>query len=63
MENRTSFVIVQRLSTVRHDKLHGKDKAIFAARDQKLASARLQRKINHQNQPAHSVTHTTVFSN
>jgi transposase InsO family protein len=46
-----------------HDKLLGKDKAIFAARDQKLASARLQRKINRQNQPAHSVTHTTVFSN
>jgi putative transposase len=46
-----------------HDKLQGKDKAIFAARDQKLASARLQRKINRQNQPAHSVTHATVFSN
>ncbi len=46
-----------------HDKLLGKDKAIFAARDQKLASARLQRKINRQNQTAHSVTHTTVFSN
>lgn len=45
------------------DKLLGKEKAIFAARDQKLASARLQRKINRQNQPAHSVTHTTVFSN
>ena len=45
------------------DKLLGKDKAIFAARDQKLASARLQRKINRQNQPAHSVTHTAVFSN
>lgn len=45
------------------NKLHGKDKAIFAARDQKLASARLQRKINRQNQPAHSVTHTPVFSN
>jgi transposase InsO family protein len=46
-----------------HDKLLGKDKAIFAARDQKLASARLQRKINHQDQPAHSVTHTPIFSN
>lgn len=45
------------------DKLLGKDKAIFAARDQKLASARLQRKINRQNQPAHSVTHPPVFSN
>ena len=45
------------------DKLLGKEKAIFAARDQKLASARLQRKINRQNQPAHSVTHSTVFSN
>jgi len=45
------------------NKLLGKDKAIFAARDQKLASARLQRKINRQNQPAHSVTHTAVFSN
>lgn len=45
------------------DKLLGKDKAIFAARDQKLASARLQRKINRQNQHAHSVTHTKVFSN
>ena len=45
------------------DKLLGKDKAIFAARDQKLASARLQRKINRQNQPAHSLTHTAVFSN
>lgn len=46
-----------------NDKLLGKDKAIFAARDQKLASARLQRKINRQNQHAHSVTHTKVFSN
>jgi len=45
------------------DKLLGKDKAIFAARDQKLASARLQRKINRQNQPAHSVTQPPVFSN
>lgn len=45
------------------DKLIGKDKAIFAARDQKLASARLQRKINRQNQPAYSVTHTPIFSN
>ena len=45
------------------DKLLGKEKAIFAARDQKLASARLQRKINRQNQTAHSVTHTPVFSN
>jgi hypothetical protein len=46
-----------------HDKLLGKDKAIFAARDQKLASARLQRKINRQNQPTHSVTQPRVFSN
>jgi transposase InsO family protein len=43
------------------DKLHGKEKAIFAACEQKLASARLQRKFNRQNQPAHSVTPTTVF--
>ena len=46
-----------------HDKLHGKEKAIFAARDQKLASARLQRKINRQNQHAHSVTPDSCFSN
>lgn len=45
------------------DKLHGKEKAIFAARDQKLAAARLQRKINRQYQPAHSVTQPQVFSN
>ena len=46
-----------------HDKLHGKDKTIFAARDQKPASASLHRKTNPQNQPSHSVTHTTAFSN
>jgi len=46
-----------------NDKLLGKDKTIFAARDQKLASARLQRKINRQNQPAHSVAQPPVFSN
>ena len=45
------------------DKLLGKDKAIFAARDQKLASARLQRKINRQKQHAHSVTQPQVFPN
>lgn len=46
------------------DKLLGNDKAIFAARDQKLAQARLQRKIKRQqNQPAHSVTPQLAFSN
>ncbi len=45
------------------DKLHGKEKAIFAARDQKLASARLQRKTNRQNQRTHSVTPDSYFSN
>jgi transposase InsO family protein len=45
------------------DKLLGKDKAIFAARDQKLAQARLQRKIKRQNQPAHSLVPQPDFSN
>ena len=45
------------------DKLLGNEKAIFAARDQKLAQARLQRKIKRQNQPAHSVTPQLAFSN
>jgi hypothetical protein len=45
------------------DKLLGKDETIFAARDQKIAWAKLQRKINHQNQHAHSVTQHPVFSN
>lgn len=45
------------------DKLLGNDKAIFAARDQKLAEARLQRKIKRNNQPAHSVTPQPNFSN
>jgi transposase InsO family protein len=45
------------------DKLLGKEKAIFAARDQKLAQARLQRKIKRQNQPAHSLVPQPDFSN
>lgn len=45
------------------DKLLGKEKAIFAGRDQKLAQARHQRKINRQNQPAHSLSHAQLFSN
>jgi hypothetical protein len=45
------------------DKLLGKEKAIFAARDQKLAQAKLQRKIKHQNQPAHSLVTQPDFSN
>jgi putative transposase len=44
------------------DKLLGNDMAIFAARNQKLAQARLHRKIKRQKQPAHSVTPQTVFS-
>jgi transposase InsO family protein len=46
-----------------HDKLLGKEKAIFAARDQKLAQARRQRKIKRQNQPAHSLVPQPDFSN
>lgn len=34
---------------------------LIAACDPKLVSARLQLKINRQNQHAHSLTHTTVF--
>jgi hypothetical protein len=45
------------------DKLLGKEKAIFAARDQKLAQARRQRKIKRQNQPALSVSTQLDFSN
>jgi len=45
------------------DKLLGNAKAIFAARDQKLAQARHQRKINRQHQPAHSLPQTHAFSN
>jgi transposase InsO family protein len=45
------------------DKLLGKEKAIFAARDQKLAQARRLRKIKRQNQPAHSLVPQPVFSN
>ncbi len=45
------------------DKLLGKEKAIFAARDKKLAQARRQRKIKRQNQPAHSLTPSLAFSN
>jgi putative transposase len=45
------------------NKLLGKEKAIFADRDQKLAQARHQRKIKRQNQPAHSVTLQLAFSN
>ncbi len=45
------------------DKLLGREKAIFADRDYKLAQARLQRKIKRHNQPAHSVTPQPAFSN
>lgn len=45
------------------DKLLGKEKAIFAARDQKLAQARQQRKINRQNQQAHSLSPQPSYSN
>jgi hypothetical protein len=45
------------------DKLLGKEKAIFAARDRRLASTKLQRKIKRQNQPAHSVTIQFDFPN
>jgi hypothetical protein len=45
------------------DKLLGKEKAIFAARDQKLAQARRLRKIKRQNQPAHSLVPQPDFSN
>jgi putative transposase len=46
------------------DKLLGKEKAIFAARDKKLAQARLQRKIKRQqNQPAYSLKPQPAFSN
>lgn len=45
------------------DKLLGKEKAIFADRDNKLAQARLQRKIKRQNQPAHSISPAFNFSN
>lgn len=45
------------------DKLLGRDKAIFASRDQKLVKARQLRKIKRQNQPAHSVTPHPAVSN
>jgi len=45
------------------DKLLGKEKAIFAARDQKLAQARQQRKINRLNQHAHSFSPQPSHSN
>lgn len=45
------------------DKLLGREKAIFADRDNKLAQARLQRKIKRQNQLAHSISPTVNFSN
>jgi hypothetical protein len=44
------------------DKLLGKEKAIFATRDQKLAQARRKRKIKRQNQPAHSLVPQPDFS-
>jgi len=44
------------------DKLAGKEKAIFAGRDQKLEQARERRKIKRQNLPQNSVTHSPVFS-
>lgn len=44
------------------DKLAGKDKAIFAARDQKLQQAREQRKLK-QNNSLHSLTAQPHFSN
>jgi transposase InsO family protein len=44
------------------DKLLGKEKAIFADRDLKLAQARHQRKINRQTLPTHSVTPQPAFS-
>lgn len=44
------------------DKLAGKDKAIFAARDQKLQQAREQRKLKRNN-PPHSLTAHLHFSN
>ena len=45
------------------DKLLGRETAIFAQRDQKLALARLNRKIKRQNQPALSLAAQPVFSN
>jgi len=44
------------------DKLLGIEKAIFAARDKKLAQARLQRKIKRQNQLSHSLSPQPAFS-
>ena len=43
------------------DKLAGKEKAIFAARDQKLQQAREQRKLKRNNQP-HFLTAQPQFS-
>jgi transposase InsO family protein len=45
------------------DKLRGNEQAIFAARDQKLALARQNRKINRQNQTAHSIAPWAAFYN
>ena len=45
------------------DKLLGKEQAIFAERDNKLAKARLQRQLKRQHQPAHSVSPQSDFSN
>lgn len=45
------------------DKLSGTEKAIFAARDQKLLLARENRKAKRQNQRAHSVNPPAHFSN
>jgi hypothetical protein len=44
------------------DKLLGKEKAIFADRDLKLAQARHQRKLSRQTQPTHAVTPQPAFS-
>jgi transposase InsO family protein len=44
-------------------KLLGKEQAIFAERDNKLAKARLQRQLKRQHQPAHSVSPQSDFSN
>jgi hypothetical protein len=44
------------------DNLLGKEKTIFAARDQKLAQARLERKIKRQNQPVLSLVPQPDFS-
>lgn len=45
------------------DKLLGREKAIFATRDQTLAEARQNRKINRLHTHSHSVTPKPAFSN